>query len=169
MNKKNFKKIYLLEEGKTILEKIKSTNLNVVWSCDPMHANIEKSKSGFKTRNFKNILSNIRKDILAGITVGIIALPLALAFGEMSLLGPEAGIWGAIIGGVIGGIFGGCIISVSGPTAPTASQIADVLRAVSPQFEPGVRKCFISAPSESWSPKEGTYSFNVSWTYELDK
>ena len=42
----------------------------------------------------------------------------------MSLLGPEAGIWGAIIGGVIGGIFGGCIISVSGPTAPTASQIA---------------------------------------------
>ena len=74
--------------------------------------------------NFKNILSNIRKDILAGITVGIIALPLALAFGEMSLLGPEAGIWGAIIGGVIGGIFGGCIISVSGPTAPTASQIA---------------------------------------------
>ena len=74
--------------------------------------------------NFKNILNNIRKDILAGITVGIIALPLAIAFGEMSLLGPEAGIWGAIIGGVIGGIFGGCIISVSGPTAPTASQIA---------------------------------------------
>ena len=74
--------------------------------------------------NFKNILSNIRKDILAGITVGIIALPLALAFGEMSLLGPDAGIWGAIIGGVIGGIFGGCIISVSGPTAPTSSQIA---------------------------------------------
>ena len=74
--------------------------------------------------NFKNILNNIRKDILAGITVGIIALPLSIAFGEMSLLGPEAGIWGAIIGGVIGGIFGGCTISVSGPTAPTASQIA---------------------------------------------
>ena len=52
---------------------------------------------------------------------------------------------------------------------PTASQIADVLKAVSPQFEPGVRKCFVTAPSESWSPKDGTYSFNVSWTYELDK
>ena len=52
---------------------------------------------------------------------------------------------------------------------PTASQIAEVLRAVSPQFEPGVRKCFVTAPSESWSPKDGTYSFNVSWTYELDK
>ena len=74
--------------------------------------------------NFENILSNFRHDILAGITVGIIALPLALAFGEMSLLGPEAGIWGAIIGGLIGGIFGGCILSISGPTAPIASQIA---------------------------------------------
>ena len=44
----------------SILEKIKSTNLNVVWSCDPMHANIEKSKSGFKTRNFKNILNEVK-------------------------------------------------------------------------------------------------------------
>ena len=52
---------------------------------------------------------------------------------------------------------------------PTASQLADLLKAFSPQFEPGVRKCFVTAPSESWSPKEGTYSFNVSWTYELDK
>lgn len=52
---------------------------------------------------------------------------------------------------------------------PTASQIADVLKQLSPQFEPGIRKCFVSPPSESWSPKEGTYSFNVSWTYELDK
>ena len=44
----------------SILEKIKSANLNVVWSCDPMHANIEKSKSGFKTRNFKNILNEVK-------------------------------------------------------------------------------------------------------------
>ena len=43
-----------------ILEKIKSTSVNVVWSCDPMHANIEKSKSGFKTRNFKNILNEVK-------------------------------------------------------------------------------------------------------------
>ena len=43
-----------------ILEKIKKANVNVVWSCDPMHANIEKSKSGFKTRNFKNILGEVK-------------------------------------------------------------------------------------------------------------
>lgn len=52
---------------------------------------------------------------------------------------------------------------------PTASQIAGLINELSPKGEPGVRKYFISPPSESWSPKEGTYSFNISWTYEMDK
>ncbi len=74
--------------------------------------------------NIKILHTNIRADILAGITVGIIALPLALAFGEISQLGPVAGIWGAIAGGLVGGLFGGCMVGVSGPTAPKAAQIA---------------------------------------------
>lgn len=74
--------------------------------------------------NIKVMHTNIRGDILAGITVAIIALPLALAFGEMSQLGPVAGIWGAIAGGIVGGLFGGCLVGVSGPTAPKAAQIA---------------------------------------------
>ena len=53
-------------------------------------------------QNIKILHTNISGDILAGITVAIIALPLALAFGEISQLGPVAGIWGAIAGGVIG-------------------------------------------------------------------
>ena len=52
---------------------------------------------------------------------------------------------------------------------PTANQISELLGELSPAGEPGVRKYFVSAPSESWSPKEGTYSFNISWTYELDR
>ena len=52
---------------------------------------------------------------------------------------------------------------------PTASQIATVLKELSPAGEPGIRKYFISPPSESWNPKDGTYSFNVSFTYELDR
>ncbi len=75
-------------------------------------------------QNIKILHTNIRGDILSGITVAIIALPLALAFGEISQLGPEAGIWSAVVGGIIGGLFGGCIVGVSGPTAPMASQIA---------------------------------------------
>ena len=42
------------------LKQFKKLDLNVVWSCDPMHANIEKSKSGYKTRNFKNILREVK-------------------------------------------------------------------------------------------------------------
>jgi hypothetical protein len=52
---------------------------------------------------------------------------------------------------------------------PTATQIADLLKELSPANEPGIRKYFINAPSESWNPKDGSYSFNISWTYELDK
>jgi len=52
---------------------------------------------------------------------------------------------------------------------PTASEIARLLESLSPANEPGVRKYFINAPSETWEPKAGTYSFNISFTYELDK
>ena len=75
-------------------------------------------------KNIKILHTNIKGDVLSGIMVAIIALPLALAFGEISRLGPEAGIWSAIVGGIIGGLFGGCLVGVSGPTAPMASQIA---------------------------------------------
>ena len=85
-------------------------------------------KSSFKEisplENIKVMGTSIGADILAGVTVAIIALPLALAFGEISQLGPIAGIWGAIAGGIIGGLFGGCMVGVSGPTAPKAAQIA---------------------------------------------
>ncbi|OUV03781.1 MAG: hypothetical protein CBC40_06080 [bacterium TMED80] len=74
--------------------------------------------------NITSFSKNIKGDIIAGITVGIIALPLALAFGEISQLGPIAGVWGAIAGGIVGGFFGGCLVGVSGPTAPKAAQIA---------------------------------------------
>lgn len=52
---------------------------------------------------------------------------------------------------------------------PTASELQVLLKELSPQGEPGVRKYFMNPPTESWNPKEGTYSFNASFTYELDK
>lgn len=52
---------------------------------------------------------------------------------------------------------------------PTASQLAELLGELSPANEPGIRKYFISPPSESWTPKDGSYSFNISFTYELDR
>jgi len=77
--------------------------------------------------NIKLLHTNLKNDIIAGIMVAIIALPLGLAFGEISQLGPEAGIWSAVVGGIIGGLFGGSMVGVSGPTAPMASQIAVIM------------------------------------------
>ena len=51
---------------------------------------------------------------------------------------------------------------------PTASQIADLIKELSPKGEPGIRKYFVSPPSETWSPKDGSYSFSLNWTYEMD-
>ena len=52
---------------------------------------------------------------------------------------------------------------------PTASQIEKLIHELSPEKEPGVRKYFHDPPQESWNPKTGQYSFNIRWTYELDK
>jgi sulfate permease, SulP family len=55
-------------------------------------------------------------DLVAGLTVAIVALPLALAFGIGSGLGAGAGITSAIFAGALAAIFGGSRVQVSGPT-----------------------------------------------------
>jgi SulP family sulfate permease len=66
----------------------------------------------------KQLFSNIKGDAFGGITAGIVALPLALAFGVSSGLGPSAGLYGAIFLGFLASIFGGTPTQISGPTAP---------------------------------------------------
>lgn len=56
------------------------------------------------------------KDIVAGVTVGIVALPLAIGFGITSGMSAQAGIATAIIAGFIAALFGGSRFQVSGPT-----------------------------------------------------
>lgn len=57
-----------------------------------------------------------RRDLLAGLTVAIVALPLALGFGVSSGLGAEAGLTTAVIAGALAAVFGGSNLQVSGPT-----------------------------------------------------
>ena len=66
----------------------------------------------------KNIFKHLRGDVFGGITAGIIALPLALAFGVSSGLGPTAGLYGAIFLSFFAAILGGTNTQISGPTAP---------------------------------------------------
>ena len=73
-------------------------------------------------------IQTLKNDILAGITVAIVALPLALAFGVVSGAGAIAGLYGAIILGFIAALLGGVAVQVSGPTGPmtvvTAAAVA---------------------------------------------
>ncbi|RZS99211.1 SulP family inorganic anion transporter [Aquimarina brevivitae] len=66
----------------------------------------------------KSLFSNIKGDAFGGLTAGIVALPLALAFGVSSGLGPSAGLYGAIFIGFFAALFGGTSTQISGPTAP---------------------------------------------------
>lgn len=67
------------------------------------------------------------RDLLAGVTVAIIALPLALAFGVSSGMGAEAGMVTAVIAGLIAAIFGGSNLQVSGPTGAMAVVLVPVV------------------------------------------
>src|SRR5476649_1437174 len=55
-------------------------------------------------------------DLVAGVTVGIVALPLAMAFAIASGVKPEAGIFTAVIAGFIISAFGGSRVQIGGPT-----------------------------------------------------
>ncbi|MFT7288254.1 MAG: SulP family sulfate permease [Halieaceae bacterium] len=76
-------------------------------------------------------LSHIRGDIYGGLTAGVVAIPLALAFGVASGLGPIAGMYGAIIVGFFAAMFGGTPTNVSGPTGPMVVVLAGLFATLS--------------------------------------
>ena len=67
------------------------------------------------------------KDVIAGIIVAIIALPLSIALALASGVGPEQGLYTAIVAGFIISFFGGCSVQISGPTAAFATIVAGVV------------------------------------------
>lgn len=86
-----------------------------------MIALIESYKAGLLSIN------NFRKNIIAGVIVGIVALPLAMAFAIASGLKPEQGIYTAIISGLIVGIFGGTRSQISGATGAFVVILAGIV------------------------------------------
>jgi SulP family sulfate permease len=72
---------------------------------------------------------NPRHDLVAGLTVAIVALPLALAFGVASGLGAQAGLATAVVAGVLAAVFGGSNIQVSGPTGAMTVVLIPVVHA----------------------------------------
>ena len=72
---------------------------------------------------------NLRGDLLGGLTAAVVALPLALAFGNAAL-GPGGaiyGLYGAVAAGFIAALLGGTPAQVSGPTGPMSVTVAGVV------------------------------------------
>ena len=71
--------------------------------------------------------SQFVKDVTAGIIVAIIALPLSIALALASGVGPEAGIFTAIVAGFVISALGGSSVQIAGPTAAFASIVAGIV------------------------------------------
>lgn len=75
------------------------------------------------------VLRQPRRDLVAGLTVAIVALPLALGFGVSSGLGAAAGLTTAVVAGAVAAIFGGSNLQVSGPTGAMTVVLVPIMHA----------------------------------------
>jgi SulP family sulfate permease len=70
----------------------------------------------------------LTRDVLAGVVVGVVALPLAIAFAIASGVGPERGLWTAIVAGLIVSILGGSRVQIAGPTGAFVVIVSGVVQ-----------------------------------------
>ena len=77
--------------------------------------------------NFNYNIEALRGDLFGGVTAAVVGLPVALAFGVASGLGPLAGLYGAVAVGFFAAVFGGTKSQISGPTAPMAVAMAVIV------------------------------------------
>jgi SulP family sulfate permease len=70
-----------------------------------------------------------RRDVVAGLTVGVVALPLALGFGITSGLGAGAGLVTAVVAGIAAAVLGGSNLQVSGPTGAMTVVLVPIVAA----------------------------------------
>src|SRR6266542_3315749 len=82
-------------------------------------------KSILSLRNYS--LNKFLKDVIAGITVGLVALPLAMAFSIASGLTPQAGIYCAIVTGFLISALGGSKTQIGGPTGAFVVVISGII------------------------------------------
>ena len=71
--------------------------------------------------------SDFLADAVAGVTVGLVALPLAMAFGIASGVTPQAGIYTAVVGGFLVSLLGGSKLQIGGPTGAFVVIVAGII------------------------------------------
>jgi len=87
--------------------------------------------SRWKPRLFE-VIPNYRRqdfvaDLISGVTVGLVALPLAMAFGIASGVTPQAGLYTAIVGGFLVSLLGGSKVQIGGPTGAFVVIVAGII------------------------------------------
>jgi sulfate permease, SulP family len=92
-------------------------------SAFPVERWLPKSVLGFREYS----LNKFSHDAIAGLTVGLVALPLAMAFSIASGLTPQAGIYCAIVTGLLISLFGGSRCQIGGPTGAFVVVIAGIV------------------------------------------
>lgn len=79
--------------------------------------------------DYAGLRHSLGKDLLAGVTVAVVALPLALGFGAASGAGAAAGLVTAIVAGIVAAVFGGSHLQVTGPTGAMTVVLLPVIAA----------------------------------------
>src|SRR3979411_1271344 len=82
-------------------------------------------KSNFSLQDYTP--QKFLKDLLAGVTVGLVALPLAMAFAIASGLTPQAGIYCAVVTGFLISLLGGSRTQIGGPTGAFVVVVAGII------------------------------------------
>src|ERR1700741_3450538 len=85
--------------------------------------NVPKSIQALRSYSYQAFLH----DLLAGITVGLVALPLAMAFGIASGVTPQAGLYTAVIAGFLISALGGSRTQIGGPTGAFVVIVAGII------------------------------------------
>src|SRR5436190_16644715 len=86
--------------------------------------------------------SDFGADLVAGVTVGIVALPLAMALAIASGMKPEVGIFTAIIGGLLVSLLGGSRVQIGGPAGAFVPLLAPIVMQHGPE---GLVACALMA------------------------
>ena len=111
---------------KNLSQNFRTIHIGVHVQCAPH------TKLGINMRALYSFdFTHLRGDIYGGLTAGVVAIPLALAFGVASGLGPMAGMYGAIIVGFFAAWLGGTPTNVSGPTGPMVVVLAGLFASLS--------------------------------------
>jgi SulP family sulfate permease len=102
------------------MESVKSEREAVMGALRPMSALRDQFSKGWYGIN------GLRADLLAGLSVAMIAIPLAMALAIASGVPPQYGLNSAIVGGILAALFGGSRFSISGPTAAFVVLLAPI-------------------------------------------